>query len=222
VSGALAGLVILVIGDSHAMHMMPNLNPLLAEKGAIVHSYSMCGATPGDWIYPSSIATWGVCGRAERHEKGPVLTEAKRNEPTYSLAKLIAEHHPNLIIVQGGDTIEGFGPTAKIDRPWALDQIHALTGKIAAANIACDWVGPTWEQNKPPLSRNEATVKEMVQFLSQSVAPCKYIDSTTYVRPGEWQTTDGLHLLPDGYRQWSTDIANTVAQLNSQKTLSSR
>lgn len=220
-NAALAGLVILVIGDSHMMHMMSNLNTELEDQGAVVHSYAMCGATPADWVYPSALASWAGCGRAERHERGPILIEAQKTEPTYVVGKLIEQHHPNLIIVQTGDTLAGYG-NAKIDRPWAIDQVRALTGRIAASKIPCDWVGPTWGQDRPPFDRTDASVKEMAQFLSQSVAPCKYIDSTTFARPGEWPTIDGTHLLPDGYRKWSMDITSAVVRMNGQGALSSR
>ena len=215
---ALAGLVILAIGDSQMMMMMSNLHTQLEDAGATVHSYAMCGATAGDWLYPSTVTS---CGRSERHERGPVVLENQKAEPTYSLPKLIEQYHPNLIVVQLGDMMAGYGQ-AQLDRPWILDQVHALTGKIAASNITCDWVGLTWGQNQPPYPKPDARVKEMAQLLSTSVSPCRYIDSTTFARPGEWQTKDGGHLLPDGYRKWSTDITEAIERLKNQSASSSR
>src|SRR5258708_39989726 len=102
-NGALAGLVILMIGDSHMFNLMTNLHNQIQNEGASVHSYAMCGATAHDWLARSSIA----CGRGEHHEKGAPVIEYKLL-PTYSLPDLIEKHHPNLIIVELGDVMEGY------------------------------------------------------------------------------------------------------------------
>jgi len=217
-NAALAGLVILAIGDSQLMSMLSNLHTQLADAGASVDSYSMCGATAGDWLYPSTITS---CGRSERHGKGPIVVENQKAVPTYSLPKLIEEHHPNLIVVQLGDTMASYG-RPQMDRAWILPKVHALTAKIAASNIACDWVGPIWGQNSPPYQKDDARVRDIALLLSQSVAPCRYIDSTAFARPGEWRTKDGTHLLPDGYRRWATDLTGAIVKLNGQHVLSSR
>jgi hypothetical protein len=210
-NSALAGLVILMIGDSQMINLINPLHNELEAEGAVVHSYAMCGAIPGDWVYRTTVS----CGRAERHEKAPVVMEKDAGLPTYALQQLIATTHPNLIIVELGDTMGGYG-AAQIERSWVLDQVHALTGQIAAANIACDWVGPIWGQESPPYQKSDAKVREISQLLSQSVAPCRYIDSTTMARPGEWPTRDGTHLQPDGYRKWSMAISDAVVRLRSQ------
>jgi hypothetical protein len=216
---ALAGLVILAIGDSQMMNMMNNLHNQLESNGAVVHTYAMCGATAADWIYRSTITS---CGRGERHDKSPAIIEANKAVPTYSISELIEKNHPNLIVVELGDTMAGYG-SAQIERQWVLDQVHALTGKIAGANIACDWVGPVWGQQEPPYQKSDARVAEISQLLSQQVSPCKYIDSTAFARPGEWPTKDGTHLQPDGYRKWSADIADAIVRLRTtQASLSTR
>jgi hypothetical protein len=217
-NAALAGLVILVIGDSQMMNMMTNLHNGLENAGAVVHTYAMCGATAADWLYTSAVTS---CGRSERHDKSAAIVENQRSMPTYVLSNLIERHHPNLIVVELGDTMAGYG-LAQIERTWVLDQVHALTGKIAASNIACDWVGPTWGQNEPPYQKADVRVREMSQLLAQSVAPCRYIDSTVFARPGEWPTKDGTHLQPDGYRRWATDITDAIVRLKGQATLSAR
>jgi hypothetical protein len=213
----LAGMVVLAIGDSQLMMMMSPLQNQLEDAGATVHSYAMCGATAGDWLYPSTITS---CGRAERHERGAIVLENTKAVPTYSLPKLIEEHHPNLIIVQLGDMMAGYGQP-HLDQQWIVNQVHALTAKIAASHIACDWVGLTWGQNIPPYPKEDARVKEMAQLLSQSVSPCQFIDSTAFARPGQWATKDGGHLLPDGYRQWSADITEAVERLRNQSAAAS-
>ncbi len=171
-NSALAGLVILVIGDSQMMNMMNNLHNQLGTAGAAVHTYAMCGATPGDWVYRSTVSS---CGRAEHHEKNPVITENKPQLPTYVLSDLIEKHHPNLIVVEMGDTVAGYG-MPQINRPWLIEQVRTLTGKIAASRISCNWVGPMWGQNEPPYNKSDTRVKEVSQLLSESVSPCRYID----------------------------------------------
>lgn len=216
-SGALAGLVILVIGDSHMFNLMSPLHSELEDAGATVNSYAMCGATAQDWLSKSTLS----CGRGERHDKGPPLIDYKSLLPTYVLSDLIAQNHPNLIIVELGDVMEGYSSRAP-DTAWIHQQVGTLTGMIASRHISCVWVGPTWGQDKPPYNKTESGVKAIAQLLSQSVAPCRYIDSTTFARPGEWPTKDGSHLLPDGYRHWAQDITDAVVRLKAEGAFASR
>src|SRR4029077_16923588 len=92
-SGALAGLVILVIGDSHMSHMIISLHDQLQAAGADTHSYYACGGTPNDWVYPSQVVSAG-CGKGERHGAGPVVRDEQKLVPTYQLNVLIAKHRP--------------------------------------------------------------------------------------------------------------------------------
>jgi hypothetical protein len=208
-NGALAGLVILAIGDSQMMNLITNLHSKLEDAGAVVHSYAMCGATAADWVSPSTTS----CGTGERHDKSPaVFSEAPR--VTWNIGDLIKQYRPNLVVVELGDTMAGYG--SQIELPWVLEQVHALTGKIAANNVACVWVGPTWGQDVAPYHKSEKQVRDISELLARSVAPCKYIDSTAFARPGEWPTRDGGHFQPDGYRKWGTAIADAIVRLNGQ------
>jgi len=207
--GALAGLVILVIGDSQMMNMLPSLHNALETDGAVVHSYAVCGSTAQDWVVPG-IAS---CGTLERQDKAAAVLDQK-SKPTWNISTLIAQHHPNLIVVQLGDTFAGFG--GQIEQGWVHQQITALTGKIAASNVSCVWIGPTWGKNAGPYHRTDAEVQAFSQLLSTSVAPCTFINSTTFARPGEWQTRDGGHLEPDGYRKWSAAITATIVRLKGK------
>ena len=209
-AGALAGLVILAIGDSHMMNMVNVLHNQLENEGAVVHTYAMCGATAADWVYPSTVS----CGHGEHHEHAAAIVDEKSSAPTYVLSQLLDKYHPNLIVVELGDTMAGFG--GQIERSWLNDQLHALTGRIAASKITCDWVGPIWGQDEPPYKKSDARVREMSQLLSQSVAPCRYIDSTSFARPGEWPTRDGTHFMPDGYRKYATALTDAIVRLNGQ------
>jgi hypothetical protein len=217
VSGALAGLVILVIGDSHMFSLMTALHNPLEEEGAVVHSYGMCGATAQDWLTKATLA----CGRGERHDKGSPAIDFKNLLPTYVLSDLIEKHHPNMIVVELGDVMEGYG-SGPPDRSWIQGQVGSLTGKIAASHIPCVWVGPTWGENKPSYNKTESGVRAIAQLLSTSVSPCHYVDSTTFARPGEWPTKDGSHLLPDGYRKWGRDIVDSILRMKSQGALAAR
>jgi hypothetical protein len=214
-NAALAGLVIVAIGDSQMMNMLSNLHNQLESAGAVVYSYAVCGSTAADWISPSVTS----CGTGEHQDKSPVVFDQKPH-PGWNISDLIARHHPNLIIVELGDTMAGYG--SQMELPWIHDQITGLTGRIAANKVSCVWVGPAWGQDSGPYHKSVTRVQEMSKLLSTSVSPCSYVDSTTFSRPGEWQTRDGGHLEPDAYRKWAMGITNAIEQLKGQGALSAR
>jgi lysophospholipase L1-like esterase len=131
---------------------------------------------------------------------------------------LLAKHHPNLVIVEAADAMGGYG-SPELPKAWIYDQSHALAGRIKAANAACVWVGPVYGDVNSPYHKADDRVRDLSQFLSQSVAPCVYVDSLQFAKPREWPTTDGQHLTAVGYRAWGADIANAVASLKSQNKL---
>jgi hypothetical protein len=213
-NAALAGLVILVLGDSHMAgrdYLISSLHDSLTNAGAIVHSYGMCGASADAWINKTTVS----CGRGERHEKAAPITDSGKQAYTWTINELLAKHHPNLVIVESADAMAGYG-SAQMPKPWIYEQVRALSGRIKADNAACVWVGPIWGNANSPYHKDEARVQEMSQFLAQSVAPCSYVDSTRFAKPGEWPTTDGQHLTPAGYRSWGQDIADAVVRLKGQ------
>lgn len=53
----------------------------------------------------------------------------------------------------------------------------------------------------------------MSSFLATNVAPCTYIDSLTFSKPGEWITTDGQHFTIDGYQKWAKAIGGALSAL---------
>ena len=215
-NGALAGLVILVLGDSHMAgreYLLTALHNQLQAQGAVVHSYGMCGAAAGDWLYPTTVS----CGHGEHHGTSPPLFDTTTMR-TWNINNLIQENHPNLVIVESADAMAAYGNT-DFPRAWIYDQVHALTSRIHSYNIPCVWVGPIWGNEGPPYRKTVTRVKEMSDFLAQSVSPCSYIDSTAFARPGEWPTTDGQHLTPTGYRAWGQDITQAVIRARSQTAL---
>jgi len=138
----LAGLAILVIGDSHMVtsgYLITTLHDDLLAQGATVDTYGMCGANAGDWVYPSTVS----CGKAERHGKEGPEIDRKPNTPTYQIDALITKTHPKVIVIAMGDTMAGYGQH-DFPQGWIYQQVHALTSRIAAQNVACVWVGPPW------------------------------------------------------------------------------
>jgi hypothetical protein len=209
----LAGLAVLIIGDSHMVtrdYLITTLHDDLLAQGAKVDSYGMCGANAGDWVYPTTIS----CGRAERHGASTPEISRKAGTPTYSIDALIAKHHPNLVVIEMGDTMAGYGQH-DLPQGWIYQQVHALTGRIAAQNVPCVWVGPPWGSEGSTYHKTFARVKEMSEFLSTAVAPCWFIDSTQFSKEGEWPTIDGQHLTAAGYKAWGADITASLDQMAS-------
>ena len=64
-----------------------------------------------------------------------------------------------------------------------------------------------------PYFKTYARVKEMNDFLSTHVAPCRYIDSLKFAQPGEWNTFDGQHYSLPGYQKWGTAIDGEIVAL---------
>lgn len=214
---ALAGMVILAIGDSHMAgrhYLLTNLHDQLEAQGASVHSYGMCGASAGDWIYPTTVS----CGRGEHDDNQPPVTDSNKVEKTWNINALIQKDHPNLVVIELADAMASYG-TNPFPRAWIYDQVRALIGRITANHIACVWVGPVWGDPNSPYHKDVARVTEMSQFLSQNVAPCGYIDSTKFSSPGQWPTTDGQHLTDSGYHQWGADITRAIVQLKASGAL---
>lgn len=217
-SGALAGLVILALGDSHMAgpnYLISSLHEALEAQGATVHSYGMCGASAAAWLYKTTVS----CGRAERHGTSPTQADSGKQEYTWQINDLLNQLHPNLVIVEAADAIGGYS-SPELPKAWIYDQVHALATKIASTNAACVWVGPVYGDVNSSYHKGDDRVRELSQFLSQSVAPCAYIDSLKFVSsPRQWPTTDGQHLTPSGYRAWGAAIANAVVNLKAQNQL---
>jgi hypothetical protein len=192
-------------------YLISTLHDSLLEQGAAVDSYGMCGANAGDWVYPSTVS----CGKAQRLGKAAPEIDRKAGTPTYQVDALIAKTHPNLIVIEMGDTMAGYGQK-DFPQAWIYQQVHALTGRIAAQNVPCVWVGPPWGSEGSSYHKTFDRVKQMSEFLSTAVAPCRFIDSTQFTKPGEWPTIDGQHLTSTGYRAWAADIAKSLDQVAPQ------
>jgi hypothetical protein len=215
VNSALAGLVVLVIGDSHLANKDFLLNFLqddLVNQGAIVHSYGVCGSQPNDWVKQTELS----CGRGERHNADQPIIDKSPKVKTWSLEKLIDENHPNLLIVELGDNMGGYGVQATLPKDWISFELQEMLKPIEAHHLPCIWVGPPWGSEGGTSNKTFARVQELSSYLSDNVYPCRYVDSLRFSQPGQWATFDGEHLTPDSYRIWSADIADATVRLSHQ------
>jgi hypothetical protein len=209
---ALAGLVILLIGDSHiaSKYFFNNaLHDALMGQGAIVDSYGVCGSGPRDWVWLSMLP----CGRGERHQEGPAQIDRNDWVRAWSIKALIGRHHPNMLIVEFGDNMAGYGVTADLPRTLIRAQVSDLTRLISASKIFCIWIGPPWGAEGGKWKKTFSRVEELSDYLSHIVAPCHYVNSLALSKPGEWPTLDGVHLTPAGYQLWAKQLVKSITQL---------
>lgn len=210
-SPILAGVTILMLGDSHFAtrgYLVSTLQDALLEQGAKVTTVAACGA-------PSSVWTTGLrapCGTAERVGNGPVVKNSANDAPVQPLEQLVNKYHPNLIIVGNGDTMAGYGQPA-FPADYVGEQVTSLTQRIQAINIPCVWIGPGWGTEGGPYFKTFARVREENAYLATHVAPCRYIDSLTFSQPGEWPTFDGQHYTLAGYAKWGKAIDDAITKL---------
>lgn len=206
----LAGLTVLMIGDSHMTtegFLITTLHDDLMQQGAKVYSFGACGTPSGAWtkrIRPP-------CGSAFRLDDGPVRMRPGAAGSTTPLPQLVKKYHPDLIVVVNGDTMAGY-KQAHMPKSWIWEQVSSLTKTIKASGTSCVWVGPAWGTEGGKYGKNFARVKELSSYLSGIVAPCTYIDSLKMSKPGEWSTIpgDGQHFTADGYLSWGDAIAHEI------------
>lgn len=211
-SGALAGLAILVIGDSHiaALGQFNNLlHEELVEQGAEVNSFGVCSSLPDDWLQPSQTP----CGRGERHGNGPAQLSKSGSAQGWLLPTLIAQYKPNLVVVEMGDTLAGYGEAPDLPKASIAKQVSDLLQPIKADKVSCIWIGPPWGTEGGAYKKTFTRVKELSDYLSQIVVPCHYVDSLQASRPGEWPTVDGVHLTASGTRLWDNYIISSIDQI---------
>ena len=65
---------------------------------------------------------------------------------------------------------------AAVDR--RADQGSPWSAGSRPANLPCVWIGPGWGTEGGPYFKNYARVRQVNDYLSTHVAPCRYIDST--------------------------------------------
>ncbi|SDS49865.1 hypothetical protein SAMN05216598_1780 [Pseudomonas asplenii] len=208
-SSVVAGLTFLIIGDSHLATPYFLLNPLheaLSRQGAQVHSLGICAANAGDWLK----ATPSPCGGAER--RGNAEATVLDNASTRAIGELLDSDKPDLVVIVMGDTMASYDKPS-FPKAWIWQQTNSLVKAIAAHQRPCVWVGPSWGSEGGKYGKTYERVRTMSDFLSKSVAPCRYIDSLQFSGKGEWATIDGQHLTLTGYKAWSDAIVKALLQM---------
>lgn len=200
-----------MLGDSHFAtqgYLATTLQDELIRQGAKVTTYAACGAPSGIWLE----AGVAPCGTAERVQSGPLKVDHGKTARVRTLDALVAEVHPNLVVIGGGDTMAGYAQK-EFPAQYMNDQVTPLTRRIQAANLPCVWIGPGWGTEGGPYFKTYARARETSEFLASHVAPCRYIDSTRFAQPGEWATFDGQHYTAVGYQKWGMAIDEAIVQL---------
>ena len=217
---ALAGLSLLVLGDSHwatAGYLVTTLQDQLIARGATVNSFAACGGQASVWL----TARVASCGTAQRLQRGTILNRTGSTARTTPIDELVRQYRPNLIAVSMGDTMAGY-----VQRETPAEHIQeeamALTDRIRRLNIPCIWIGPAWGTEGGPFLKSFARVEQVNAILSRAVAPCTYVDSTRLSRPGEWPTFDGQHFTLEGYRAYGTALANQIAGMPEVRAAAQR
>ena len=210
----LAGMTILMIGDSHLAtpdYLIATLHNDLVAQGANVHTLGVCGANAGDWLK----ATPGTCGGAERRgsEKAVVLGGKAATVP---ISQLLATDKPDLVLIVMGDTMASYTKPA-FPKAWLWQQTTGLTKAIAANGTRCVWVGPNWGTEGGKYGKTFERVRTTSDFLASNVAPCTYVDSLKFSKPGQWRTIDGQHFTTSGYKEWGQAIADAVSASAGKK-----
>jgi hypothetical protein len=205
---ALLGLTLLMIGDSHFVtetFLIKTLPESLALEGAKTVTYGACGVPSGVWVTPRAIP----CGIGERIGTGPVQVNRDPKALNPSLSSLVAKVHPDVLVIVAGDTMAAYG-SKTMPKDWILSNVGALVAEVKAANLPCIWVGPPWGTEGGPLIKTFVRVRELADVIQSASAPCRFVDSTTFAKPGEWRTFDGVHYTPDSYQKWSAEITRVI------------
>ena len=208
-TSVLAGLTLLVLGESHmslAQHLTEPLNTALVDKGANVVSIGACGASAADWLVAKKVD----CG-GEMRNAGKLLVKGN-DASTTPIQELIKKEKPDVVVLVIGDTMASYDKPA-FPKAWAWQSVTNLTKAIAATNTKCVWVGPAWGKEGGKYQKNDMRTQLMSKFLASSVAPCTYVDSLKMSKPGEWITTDGQHFTVAGYKARGAGIAEALAKL---------
>jgi hypothetical protein len=199
-----------MIGDSHFVtetFLIRSLPEALLEQGAKSATYGACGVPSGVWVMPRAIP----CGISERIGTGPIRVNKDPKAENPTLSELIAKIHPNALIVVNGDTMASY--RSKLLPAESINfNVGALVAQIKAENIPCVWVGPGWGSEGGPMFKTYARAKEMADLLRTIVAPCHYVDSMAFSKPGEWRTFDGVHYTLPSYDKWAAALTQVLVE----------
>ena len=216
-SGPLTGLVILIIGASqfaHSGYLITTLHDDLQEQGASVVTYGACATVPEAWMAPTPV--W--CGTAVRVGRGAVVEDKSKTAASWSVSELIHKYRPQLVLVGIADTLAGYRQGV-IPEAFIKQQTHMLAERITSEGVACVWLGTTWGNEGGPLGKNFGRVKQLSDMLAHDVAPCEYVDSLPFSKPGEWPTIDGQHHTAAAYELWGHALTEAILQTGTAKAL---
>lgn len=204
----LLGLKILMLGASHLAtpgFFGTVLHNQLSDQGAVVHTVAVCGAFPSHWVLPNQ----GTCGSLDKAGTNPAEYKIGKTPVTKSYLELVATDSPDLVIFVMGDSLANYA-SSYMDKKWAYQDISQLTSAIQDSKVSCLFIGPPWGTEGGSSRKTNNRVRDTSEFLKAHVKPCKYIDSLKLSRPGEWETTDGLHLNQKGYKEWATRVMQEI------------
>ena len=203
----LAGLTLLIIGDSHVTFkdsLLEILPDAFTRQGAKVITYGVCSSTAADWVVPNPN---NGCGAAQRIGNEPIGAPDMKPASPPPMASLLEKWHPDVVMVVLGDTMAGYGQKT-ISENWVDEQVKTLTYTIG--KTACIWIGPTWGQYSPRYGKTDQRTTEMATFMKEEVQPCAYVDGTQLMKPGSVSTIDGIHATPASYQVWGDAIVKTT------------
>ncbi len=203
----LAGLSILVVGESHLALPLNLVNPLvddLTSRGASVHSVGVCGAGASDWLKPVQVS---CAGERRSNAQG---TYQFYGATTIPIMDLVKADKPDVIVVIVGDAAVA---NKTLPTSWVWQTTTDLAKAIASTKTTCVWVGPPWGEESGLYSKANQRVEYISNFLARNVSPCVYVDSLKFSRPGEWKTNDGQHFNKDGYKSWSAAIVKALTEI---------
>ena len=216
-SGPLTGLTFLIIGASqfaHPGYLITTLHDDLRNEGAAVVSYGACATVPDSWVAPRPVS----CGTAVRIGPGAVVEDKSKSAVSWAVTDLIHQHHPQVVVIGIADTLAGYRQS-EVSEGWVKQEVHELVAKISAEHVACVWLGTTWGSEGGPLGKNFKRVKELSDLLARDVAPCAYVDSLAFSKPGEWATIDGQHHTAAAYELWGRAAMQAIMETDVVKAL---
>ncbi len=233
---------VLVIGDSQTQKDFGEGLFEELDKSYDVHSYGICNANATTWTGTMSAqALRNDCGIAPssdpiigRHSHGPATAPLSSDELLGvrvggMLEGALKHHNPDLVLIQLGDGMAS-GYAGEIDEQRIKSQVATIVSKLEtlAPNVPqCQWVGPTFGEDKSAsrpgwTKRDEQVVainKAIAEALAEQNVNCTLIDGSVNSLKGELGTdftVDGMHLTPNAARTWASYVGRHVPSVSGQ------
>ncbi len=212
----MAGLSVLILGDSHMAHPHRLSEPLyetMTKEGASVYIEAACGNNASSYIEGGEPTN---CSVEATPKQKPTFKLVPNGKPSESIQALLAKYHPNLVVIILGDAMGGYtNDDATFPRSWIWDQASTIAEQIKSGGASCIWVGPPYGQDKSIFPKTPHKVERLDALLKNVVTPCYYVTSLMMGKPGEFQTEDGAHFTAvngrsPGYDHWSKYIMTVV------------